>query len=221
MRSSIFSGPIYGFELTEGLVNRNQPDLRILGGEPDSTRSACLPRAGCAVSDEFESFPNGLFSLGGCGTLSWVAAVADSSLGGLNWEMPAAIAVLVCTHLRNGLECMMILCFRFFVPEAVPWVVLDALEPACAVSVSEALLASFAFSSSRAWSNEAMRRPRAFPWDQPPYVRGGSYGVGEVRCHCLSAASRRAPCLHCDELIRAHWKRRMAWSGAKKHTGQL
>jgi hypothetical protein len=41
----------------------------------------------------------------------------------------------------------------------------------------------------------AMRAPRALDWVQPPYVRGGSYGVGEVKCHCLSAASSRAPCL--------------------------
>jgi hypothetical protein len=40
-----------------------------------------------------------------------------------------------------------------------------------------------------------MRRPSALDWIQPPYVSGGSYGVGDVRCHDLSAASNRAPCL--------------------------
>jgi hypothetical protein len=41
----------------------------------------------------------------------------------------------------------------------------------------------------------AMRCPMARDCDQPPYVSGGSYGVGDDRCHSLSAASRRFPCL--------------------------
>lgn len=49
--------------------------------------------------------------------------------------------------------------------------------------------------SSLAFKRLAIRAPSARPWIQPPYVKGGSYGVGEVRCHSLSTASIRAPCL--------------------------
>lgn len=56
-------------------------------------------------------------------------------------------------------------------------------------------VAVFSNSCSRAFSRLAMRRPSALDCNHPPYVRGGSYGVGEVRCQLLSAASRRAPCL--------------------------
>jgi hypothetical protein len=72
--------------------------------------------------------------------------------------LSAATAVLVCTHLRYGLECMTIL--RFFLGR-------------CA-SPSEALLAASSCSLSRWCSSAAIRRPSALPCDQPPYVRGGS-----------------------------------------------
>jgi hypothetical protein len=50
-------------------------------------------------------------SLDGLGTLSWGTA------GGLYCDNPAATAVLVCTHLKYGLECMTI--FRFFLGRCV------------------------------------------------------------------------------------------------------
>lgn len=63
--------------------------------------------------------------------------------------------------------------------------------------------------SSRAFNRLAIRAPSARPWIQPPYVKGGSYGAGEVRCHSLSTASIRAPCLCMSILAVAHEHRRM------------
>ena len=47
----------------------------------------------------------------------------------------------------------------------------------------------------------AIFAPKAWDCLQPPYVRGESYGVGEVRCHCVSAASSLAPCLCRSEYV--------------------
>lgn len=54
---------------------------------------------------------------------------------------------------------------------------------------------SLIYAASLASKIEAIRAPRALHCVQPPYVSGESYGVGDVRCHSLSAASKRAPCL--------------------------
>ena len=126
MRSKIFSGPMYGFEFTAGFVNRSQPDLLGFGGE---SGSRALRSVDCTAGDDDEEFPSGLFSfsLEGCGTFIVVEAV-DSSRGGWNWDRPAAIAVLVCTHRRKGLEWRMILCFRFFGFTGVPFVVLPSVS---------------------------------------------------------------------------------------------
>lgn len=55
--------------------------------------------------------------------------------------------------------------------------------------------ASASTSSSLILRIEAIFAPRALACSQPPYVRGGSYGVAVLACHFLSAASRRWPCL--------------------------
>lgn len=91
--------------------------------------------------------------------------------------MPALIATDVCRHLRNGEECITTFCF--FLGGPCP------LAQLCLALLCVA----------RVLSMFAIRDPNALAWFQPPYVRGGSYGAGDVRCHSASAASSRAPCL--------------------------
>lgn len=114
---------------------------------------------------------------------------------GLNCDIPAATAVLVCTHLRKGLVCMTILRFFFFGRDGCDFGASRALNSRWARSALAPCFAASASSVSCWCRRAAMRRPSDLACDQPPYVRGGSYGVGDVRCHDLSEASRRAPCL--------------------------
>ena len=84
----------------------------------------------------------------------------------------------VCMHRRNGDECITTLCFLFFRGDSGP-----------------ASLSSDFDRSSRLCKTLAILAPSALDWVQPPYVRGVSYGVGEVRCHFGSAESNLVPCL--------------------------
>lgn len=180
MRKSTLSGPVWG----RGSISR-------LGSASGSKVRGC-DEVGLVRGAFGEGTPSEpLASLeGGVGTLSW------GVVGEWYCEMPAATAVLVWTHRRKGLECMMILRFFLGRPCALPSLeMLSLLKSRWAGSLVVAFFASSACWMSRSWRRAAMRWPRAFAWDQPPYVRGGSYGVGEERCHDLSAASSRAPCL--------------------------
>lgn len=56
---------------------------------------------------------------------------------------------------------------------------------------------------------DAILAPKFFACCQPLYVSGGSYGAGDDRCHCLSAASSRYPCLWAHVSATAHSDR--AW----------
>jgi hypothetical protein len=143
MRSSTLSGPVGGFGGMLAFWSTSGPRVE----ECREYVLVCVGFGSGAFSGE--SF----LSVGGVGTVNWGVVV-----GGLNCEMPAATAVLVCTHRRYGLECMTIL--RFFLGRCV--------------SPSAVPLAASNCSVSRWCSSAAIRRPSARPWAQPPYVRGGS-----------------------------------------------
>lgn len=126
-------------------------------------------------------------------SLEGVGMLSSGAAGDWYCEMPAATAVLVCTHLRKGLECMIILRFLFL--GLLSLEMSSLVKSTCAGSLLGEAFAASACWLSLSCSNAAIRWPSALACDQPPYVSGGSYGVGEERCHDLSAASRRAPCL--------------------------
>ena len=83
MRNKIFSGPMYGFELTAGLVRRNHPDL--CGFDGDSC-SSDLGGIGWRPGGWEGGVPRGLLSLSlpGWGRLSLVNVGGGPSLGGWN-----------------------------------------------------------------------------------------------------------------------------------------
>ena len=94
---------------------------------------------------------------------------------------PALMPTEVWMQRRKGELCMTTLYFRRFleVPSVAGW------SACCSLSLS--------LSPSRKIS--PILCPTAFAWFHPLYVRGGSYGVGDWRCHCLLAASSLFPCL--------------------------
>jgi hypothetical protein len=115
-----------------------------------------------ALVEETRSEPLVSFE-GGVGTLSCGA------VGGWYCEMPAATAVLVWTHRRKGLECMMILRFFLGRPGALPSLeMLNLLKSRWVGSLLVAFSASSACWMSRSCSRAAMRWPRAFACDHPP-----------------------------------------------------
>lgn len=76
----------------------------------------------------------------------------------------------------------------------------DALDASalncCPFSAAASLFSRWASkSTSRMFKRLAILAPSALACVHPPYVNGGSYGVGEVRCQCLSTESSRVPCL--------------------------
>lgn len=121
------------------------------------------------------------------------------SMLGLYCAIPAAMATLVCRHRRKGEEWMTTLCFslRFFRGASSPSSLLCSLLCLLAKSCDLTFLScsGAAASCSRASSRVAMRTPSARHWVHPPYVKGGSYGVGVERCQDGSDASSRRPCL--------------------------
>jgi hypothetical protein len=160
MRSRIFSGPLGGFGKTSRLGSANGWMVK-----------------GC---NEYElalgDFWSGVFSGAAVFSFEGEGIFKVGTAGGWYCDMPAATAVLVCMHRKNGLECMTIL--RFFLGRCRPSVrALSAcgasslLKSRCARSAS---LAASGCSMSRWCRSAAIRRPSAFPCDQPPYVRGGS-----------------------------------------------
>jgi hypothetical protein len=136
MRSSIFSGPVGGLgELS---------DLGSASGVRVEGCSVYLLVCGGFACGVVSVAPD--LSFDGVGVLNW------GTVGGLYCDNPAATAVLVCTHLKNGLECMTTLRFFLGLGRSVPTVVFAA----CACS------------SSRWCSSAAIRRPSALPCCQPP-----------------------------------------------------
>src|SRR4051794_4826398 len=87
MRSSILSGPVCG----RGSMSR-------LGSARRSKVRDC---------DDEDGLARGAF--GSPFSLDGVGIPSCGVVGFWYCEIPAATAVLVCTHLRKGLECMMIL----------------------------------------------------------------------------------------------------------------
>lgn len=106
---------------------------------------------------------------------------------------PALMPIEVWMQRRKGELCMTTLYFRrlFEVPSV-------AVESACC---------SLALSLSPSLKISPILCPTALVWFHPLYVRGGSYGVGDWRCHCLLAASSLFPCL---------WQEAMSASNALK-----
>lgn len=94
---------------------------------------------------------------------------------------PALMPIEVWIQRRKGELCMANLYFRRFL--GVPSV---AGESACC---------SLSLSLSPSRKISPIFCPTALAWFHPLYVRGGSYGVGDWRCHCLLAASSLFPCL--------------------------
>lgn len=94
---------------------------------------------------------------------------------------PALMPIEVWMQRRKGELCMTSLYFRRFLE--APSV---AGESACC---------SFSLSLSPSRKISPIFCPTALAWFHPLYVRGGSYGVGDWRCHCLLAASSLFPCL--------------------------
>jgi len=64
----------------------------------------------------------------------------------------------------------------------------------------ESVVAPEGASKGRSRRISPILAPSVLHCSHPPYVNGGSYGVGDVRCHCLSAASSRLPCLYRRQL---------------------
>lgn len=113
------------------------------------------------------------------GTLGGTTRLKGSrEKSGLDWASPELRPMEVWMHRRKG-DVWMTIRKRFLLFTCLSfWLV----RRGC--------------SSARACSRMlAIWWPTWRAWRRPPYVRGGSYGVGELRCHFLSAASRRLPCL--------------------------
>lgn len=136
MRSRILSGPVCGLGTLSCLGSATS--LRNFDCDDDD----CDAEVGAFVRGEL------VVSFAGRGT--WAACGVFAGEGARNCEIPAAMAVLVWTQRRNGLEWMMIL--GFFFGRCAP-----AFGP------------SMPFLSASRWcSRAAMRSPRALPCDQPP-----------------------------------------------------
>lgn len=161
----------------------------------------CLPRSVARSLGDAECRSRADLALESLRGLVLVAEVVDVEEP-LNCASPALMPILVCTHLWNGEECMKTLCFLFLDFELPPELLdmgeelsVGSFDSSSSTSVCAADSAFSFKDCSRACSKAAIRRPSARDWFQPPYVIGGSYGVGEERCQLLSAASSRAPCL--------------------------
>lgn len=94
---------------------------------------------------------------------------------------PALMPIEVWMQRRKGELCKTTLYFRRFLE-----------VPSVAV---ESAFCSLSFSLSPSRKISPILCPTALAWFHPLYVRGGSYGVGDWRCHCLLAASSLFPCL--------------------------
>jgi hypothetical protein len=110
--------------------------------------------AGSGIADKRGELSNGWIR-GEPEYLTWCFATEGTRP--LNWEMPAPIAIDVCTHRTKGEEWMMILCFRFRFRGNCSGVL--PLAPLCLTSPS---------SSSLALKMPPIRAPNARACVQPP-----------------------------------------------------